>query len=375
MAASNPDYVRYTDLRLYDKSPDDIKEAAVATLQARIPDWVPSDTNIEMMLLEAMAIEVSEAGYMIDRLPQIIMEALLAMLGVERDYGTQPTADLLVTMDDDIGYVIPAGTEFLLALDNGDTVTFSTNADLSVIATTTTGVVTATGDVFSTVVNGYPTGIELSAIDYVPGLSTVEFNASPTGGVNPETIKGWFDRGVQKLQRLSEVLVVPQHFIDHALEYSFVHRANVIDNYEPSVGPIGSNGGHINILVYGAGANLSSPQKAQIQASAEAISAANLAVHVTDPTVGTVNVTVTVHKYDSFLSGTVTGNVTAAIQNYLNTETWDWSGTVRRNSLIAAIGQAAGVAYVATLTAPAADVVISSGLALATAGTISVTVT
>jgi hypothetical protein len=86
---------------------------------------------------------------------------------------------------------------------------------------------------------------------------------------------------------------------------------------------------------------------------------ANLAVVVIDPTITSVTVTATVHPLTGYDSATVQANVGAALAAYLNPDTWSWSGTVRRNKLIQVIEDAAGVDYLTSLTAPAADVTLT----------------
>ena len=44
----NPDITQYTNLVIYDKDPQDIVDAALVTLQSRLPEWTPSETTIEL---------------------------------------------------------------------------------------------------------------------------------------------------------------------------------------------------------------------------------------------------------------------------------------------------------------------------------------
>jgi polyribonucleotide nucleotidyltransferase len=88
-----------------------------------------------------------------------------------------------------------------------------------------------------------------------------------------------------------------------------------------------------------------------------------------------VNVTVTVVRDTSFLAADVEANVIAALNAYLDPMTWNWDTKARRNALIRVIGNAPGVAYVDTMTTPAADVTLAGVAPLADAGTITVTVT
>ena len=88
--ANNPDLFAYVDLRIYDKTPDDIKNAAMATLAASMPEWEPHSTNVEVLLMEALAIEVAEAVFSINRLPQAMVEIFLGLFGIDRLPGVEP---------------------------------------------------------------------------------------------------------------------------------------------------------------------------------------------------------------------------------------------------------------------------------------------
>ena len=175
---------------------------------------------------------------------------------------------------------------------------------------------------------------------------------------------------------MTDTLVIPEHFTQLALEQAYVTRANAIDNYDPTSGnPVGDDAGHITVVVYGNGANVSAPNKTTLLTLLENNSAANLGVHLVDPTITTVNVTATVKKIDSYDSTVVLNSVVDAIEAYLSPTTWPWSGTVRRNELITLISNVVGVDYTVSLSAPASDVVLGADTVLANAGTVTITVT
>lgn len=372
----SPDYTQFIDLSVYDKDITDIVEAAQTTLQSRIPDWVPSATNIEVMLLEAMAIEVAEAVFSINRIPTTLVQALLALYGVEQDTGTAPTVDLTFTAYDTAGYNVPAGTEVVITTNSGDTVSFFTDAELIIAESTDSGTISATATVNTDIANGIIIGTEVELVDSITGIETVETATVVAGGVNPETLDAWTQRGIQRLQRLSDALVIPVHFTQAALEDPNVFRANTVDNYDPTEDPPsspGDNPGHVTVVVYGAGGPLTSGQKADIQDSMELRALSNLVIHVVDPTVVTVNVTAAIKVKAGYVEADVIDAVEARLDNYLDPTVWPWAGVVRRNELISIIDQVDGVDYVDALTAPASDVNIGIGTSLATPGTLTIT--
>ena len=372
----SPDYTEYVDLTLYDKDPTDIVEAAQTTLQSRIPDWVPSSTNVEVMLLEALAIEVSETIFSINRLPESMVRVLLALYGVEQGAGTPPIVTLRLTAYDNDGYVIPAGTEVAILTGSGEYVSFFTNVNMSIVAGSLTGTVLATATVNTNIANGLAIGTIAELIDAIVGVETVDTTTVVAGGTLPETVEAWTERGVQRLRRLVDTLVIPSHFTQAALENSLVYRANTIDNYDPTVSPPSTPGddpGHVTVVVYGSGAALTNGQKTTLLDSLELRSNANLILHVIDPTIVTVNVTAAIKVAAGYTSGSVISAVQARLTQYLSPTKWSWSGVVRRNELISIIDQVAGVDYVSSLTLPSADVSIGADKALASPGTLIIT--
>lgn len=373
---ANPDITQYTNLVIYDKDPQDIVDAALVTLQSRLPEWTPSETNIELAVLEAVALEVAETIYTINRLPEVMVEVLLTLYGITRDDGTPPDTTITFTMADDAGYTIPLGTEVSIPISETENLSFFTDVELVIAEGDTDGTVAATSTESTISANGIASGTECELVDAIESVETVITASTIANGIAPESTELWLERGIQRLQRLTDTLVIPAHFVQAALEQSYVVRANAIDNYDPESGnDPGDDAGHITVVVYGDGAVVSSPNKATLLTLLENNSAGNLGIHIVDPTIETVDVTVTVNKIDSFNSTTVLNSVVDAIEGYLNTENWSWSGTVRRNELIALISNVAGVDYVVSLSEPAADVSIGADSVLVTFGDISVTVT
>lgn len=372
---TNPDYAPFIDLTIHDKSPTDIYDAAIATLQARITDWVPTATNIEVMLMEAFAIEVGETLFTLNRIPGNMIRYLLTLYGVVPDPGSAPSVTVTFTTQDTSGYVVPGNTELALLLANGEYMSFFTDIDLVISTPDTEGTVSATATTYSDIANGISSGTDIEMVDSVTGVVSAVTASIVAGGASPETEAEWTARGVQRLQRLSDTLVIPDHFVQAALEDPSVVRANAIDNWNSEgEGDPGDDPGYIAVVVYGDDAPLSSEDKTALQASLELRSATNLIITVIDPTVTDVDITATIAVESAYTEATVIANVEARLTEYLSPNTWPWTGTVRYNELISIIDQVAGVDYVATLTAPASDIVIDDGATLVRANTLTITV-
>jgi hypothetical protein len=371
----NPDITPYVDLSVYDEDPQSIFEQALLTLQMRIPDWTPREANTEVLLLESMALEVAEAVYAINRVPAAVVETLLKMYQINRDIGAFPTTTITFNMSGNFGYTIPAGTAVRLDVPaTGGSVVFTTDIELTIPPGNTSGTVAATGDTFEADVNGIAAGTEVEILDSIVYADSAVLGSIVINGRDPEDDATYFDRGVQRFNRLSDALVIPRHFTAYALEQADVEKAFAIDNYEPPGGTPGSDAGHMTVAVYGDGADLTLARRDELAAEMDALAASMLAVHVIAPVVTTVDVTTQVVSDAGYDDATVIANVQAALQDYLNWENWDWSATVRKNALIQVIGNAEGVAYVDTITVPAGDTALPGVANLVNAGTLNVTV-
>lgn len=372
----SPDATPYIDLTLFDLDPQSIYDAAVLNLQTSLAEWTPREGNIEVLLLEALSLQVSESVGAVNRLPSGIIEALLQLFGIDRDNGSAPVASLTFTMANTLGYTIAAGTEARVTLSGGLLpVIFATTIDLVIPPGSGSGSVSAIGDRFTAEANNVPNGTVLELMDSLLYVESVTLASVTTGGTEPEDDTEYFTRGTTRFSRLSDTLILPRHFTAYALEQTNIERAYTIDNWDSVGGAPGDDPGHVTVAVYGNGATLSGGAKTALQTAMADLAAVNLQIHVIDPTITAVNVTAAVVAKAGFDTSVVDTAVTAAVTAYLNPMTWGWGGTVRRFELASLMDQVEGVDYVNTITTPAADVTLTGYAPLASAGTINITVT
>lgn len=375
----SPDVSPFIDLTLYDRDPQDVFEAGITDLQIKLPEWAPREGNTEVLLLEAMALEVAELIFTANRIPSSVVETILKLYGITRDAGEAPTVDLLVTLAGTQGYTIPAGINVRLDLPGGvDPIVFTTGAETVVALGVSTVTLSAVGDRFTAAANGTPAGTLVEMLESIFFIEKVELATAVIGGRDPEFDDTYFERGVQRFSRLSDTLVLPRHFTTYAMENPLVKRAVSIDNYDPTAdpdgnGPTGNDPGHVTVAVYGDNVMLTAGEKTDLYTEMDGLALANLAVHVVDPTVTPVDVTVQVQVEKTYALNDVVDNVTAAINDYLSPLTWEWGDVVRRNELISVISSAPGVSYLESMTAPAADIVLPGVANLTTTGTVTIT--
>jgi uncharacterized phage protein gp47/JayE len=486
-----PDVNPYVGLVLADLDSQDIYESAIAELAVILPNWIPREGNIEVLLLEALSQAAAEMVYAINRAPNAVVQAFLRMNGINYDIGAQAVTTLRFHVAGTYEVTIPAGTTVALAMDNElQPITFTTDSEAIVPEATTTVDIPATAVQYTADPNGYPAGTIVELIDSISMVDYVELADVVAGGVDYESDDSYFERGSQMFYRMTDTLVLPSQFVNAMLEMSFIERATALDMYTPDVVPtpaaptvtqtgtggtlgagtysyrvaalnaagttlastagtvvvasgttnkttvtwvapvvpagvgaitsykvygrtggsellmatvtaptvtwqdtgsvtpsgalpaanttgptVGAVPGHITLVPYGDNAVLSGGQKTELTNKVTPLAMAALGVHISDPTITTVAVTVSVVRDTSYLAADVQANVTAALNAFLNPMTWNWDTKARRNALIRVIGNAPGVAYVDTMSVPAADVTLAGVAPLAKAGTITVTVT
>lgn len=372
----SPDATPYVDLRLFDKDAQDVFEAALVNLQSYLPEWEPREGHTEVVLMESLALEVAESVFAINRLPGAIMEILLRLYGVERDLGAPPTASLTFTVSDTAGHTLPAGVRAALTLTTGESVVFTTTEAIVIPEGSSTGTAAAVGDMSTDAANGTTAGTSLDLLDAVVFVERVELGSAVVGGAVEEDDTAWFSRGTQRFSRLVETLVLPSHFVSAALERTNVTRASAVDNYDPNqAGVPGDHAGHVTVAVYGDGGPLSAADREVLRSEFDLQAQANLAVHVVDPTLTTVDVTVTLEAQAGYSAAQIQSAATEALTAYLSPQEWPWTGTVYRNELIALLDRVTGVERVVSLDVPAADLPLAGVAPLATVGTVTVTVT
>lgn len=380
---TSPDVTPYVDLTLFDRDPQTLYEDAQAALEALIPDFVARESATEVLLMEAIAEQVSYLIFAANRLPGAVTSVVLQLLGLTPLTSVPAGASFEFTASIDTGTTIPEGTQLQMELSGVTTITFETDEDLVIPNGQTTGSVTATATVDGTDPHALNPGDPVNVVDALIYVEGAALESSPSGGRDAETDSDFLDRGTERLLRLSEALVLPQHFERYMLEQDDVFRAKALDLYDPGTGPSpGSNPGHTTVAIAKTGGGLfTTGEKSQFESDMEDRSHAGLDVHVVDPDLFAIDVTVTVVKEPAAEDPTVQQAVDDALTDYFDPDQWDWETTVYLNELISLIDGVTDVRRVSSITMgvdgggqSAADATLSSEYPLTTAGTFSITV-
>lgn len=223
----SPDVSNYVDLTVFDLQPTTIYDSAVQYAQVALPEWTPVPGSVEDALLQAAADMTGQLVGAINRLPAGVIEGLLALFGVTRNSGTQPTGTATLTFVDDSGYTLSAGTRFGYLDTGGNEPTlyiFQTSEAVSVPAGSTTADVDIEGIALVT----YPSlasGTELQLLTAVSYIDSIVLNGDLEPGGDAETDEEYLNRGASVFGTLSEALVLPKQFERYVLtNFSSAYR-------------------------------------------------------------------------------------------------------------------------------------------------------
>lgn len=351
-----------TDLRIFDRSPNELVERALLDATTKMPGWVPKAGNTEVVLLEAVSLVTSEAVFAIDRVLPAATENVLALFGIERSDGVAATATATFTFVDTAGHTVLAGALLRLDLGAGSWLLFTTDVDATAGPAVDTATVAITAIEGTDVANGTAIGTALTPMESSTFVESVELATAVAGGASPEDTETFVARAIQEFALFGRTLVDPLQFTAFAITDVRVSRATTLNLHDGTT----TANGHVAVAVGGiGGVALSSGVKTEIEDAMQAKAQANLIVHVIDPTVTTVSVVVSVTAVEGFTAAEVKAAIVEAVTAYLNPDLWPWGGTVYRNELIALIDGVAGVDRVVTLTSPAADTALSGVAPLA----------
>lgn len=362
----------YLGLTPDERTADDVIADALSFAQTQLPDWIPRNGAIEVIVLEAAALVAAEIEATLNNLPGRVVEGVLNLYGVPRSAGTVASGAVTITFDTTVTTTIPVGTRFVLPDYGLDLVS---TAEVSVSVATTASVSVSTDD-YTGLVNGVGASASVDLLDAIPNAQSVAISTPLTGGSDPESDDAYLDRASTVLARVTSSLVVAEHFTAYALQDVRVQRATTVDLWDVTVGTgsVGDYPGEISVYVYGIGGLVDDAVKTELEESMQERSAAMMDVHVADAEVTTQNVELEVVALPGYDTGVVQAAVEAAVDAWLDPSVWTWDEDIRPNDIIALADGIAGVDYVVSVTTPSTVTSITTPGGLADAGTITVTV-
>ena len=370
-------------------------------IQTQAPGWTPSDGNLDVWIIRAIAQLASDNRNVASDVQDDIFRYFGAsLMGIQPIDATSAVANTTWTLTDYLGHTIPAGTTVGITDLSGNLQAFQVATDFVVPngqnATPAGAVVIRAVQEGSDANNLGAPGTVVTLIDIIDWVATngVTLTGATNGGIDDEDDTTYLNRLVSRLSRLSQRPILPNDFSAMALDADpAVYRAVSIDNYNPANGTYNNERMVAVASMDSNGAASSAIVKAEIDSYLQANREINFIVNVIDPTYTAITVVTTVIGEPGFgtLLSDIQAAVVATIQQYLNPALWGQDPTVMQsgagrswvetptvyyNEMITVISNVQGVARVVSLTinGGTADVPMTTPAALPQVGTITVNI-
>ena len=359
-----------------ERYPNDLALQAIGLMEGARPGLVMRNGSPETVLVEGLALAAADVANSANQSMAEVAELLLSnFFQVPRRPGASAVGEVTVTFDSTVSTTIPAGTGFRLT-EYGVEVATTAETTVSAVLSVVLQVATVTP---TTLVNGVGPGAGVDILDVIPNALSVAVTAAFAQGQDPESDSEYIVRARNFLPTLTRALGPPDTCSAFVLLDGRASNASAIGAWDgtgsaPTSVLGGTDGGHVAVVTYGRGANLSADVRAELEAAMTPRLVTGVTVHVVAAAVTTVNVTVSVKAMPGFASAEVSSAVGDVVRGFLAPESWVIGADVVRNQLQDRITSLPQVDYVVALSAPAADVVVPVNGVVA-AGAVSVSVT
>lgn len=380
--------------------PSEVIQLAVTAIQTAYPGWDPNSGNLDAWILMSFMSEACELREVASTVPDTIFRTFGAqVLGVQPIDDNEASADTTWTAQDNLGYTISEGTQVGVRATGDELVPFEVMTDVTIPPGQTT---TQPGEVAIQAIEAGAFGSGLGTaggpvelIDPLDWVVSITLVSPTTGGVDAEEDPVYLNRLAALAELLTPRPILPNDFAVLARSIAGVARATAIDGYNP-VDQTSNNERMVAVAVIDAAGN---PQdtitKNAVDEYLEGLREVNFVVNIIDPTYTTIDVNVTVHPLVGFDPTAVQGDVTTAIQAFLDPANWGrdpfatdieqdptWNNinVVRLYELSQAINIVSGVDYIVILqdrksggTFASTDITMTGVAPLPKSGAIAVT--
>lgn len=353
---------------------------AIADLEAQWPGWVPSEGDVEVVVIEAVAPMAADAAIQASNMPAAALRAFgTKCLGIPYDSGAPSITTVTLGLIDTLGHTVPAGGEIEI-----DGFAFSVDDDVvvapgsgSVAGVPVTCMVSTTGS------NGL-TGSIAAPLTLPAFVSTVAVDSATHDGADPQTDDDYVQK-VSRDQRLrAKTLTTVTDFVLSALDHAGVGFA----------WGIGNTARLVTVALAGAdGLPVSTAIKDAVEADYVLYRLVNTTYSIIDATYTSVAIAWTVKQYLGWDPVDLKARINAALDAWLAPPGWGQllptaSGStgpglapnvepvVRINDVIVKIGSVPGVKTVETvhINGGTTDVTLTGAVPLPTPGTMTGTV-
>ena len=352
----------YTDLIPTDATPAAIEDEIFDYIQTNWPDWEPADGNLEVWIIKALALRLSELNETAVDVADEIFATYGAMRSIPRYAAAPAVADSTWTLIDTAGYTIAAGTQVAVPVSGNESVAFEVAAEVVVAPGSSTAAVSLVALEPGTAANGLTGNPTL--IDALIFVDSITLDAATSNGVDEEELGEYLARLKERLEISTDTPILPRDFEILARTYfPGVARAVARDGFNPGDSSE-NNERMIALAVIDAdGEALSAPDKTEVEGFLESKREVNFVVNVIDADYTTIDVAYTFTALAGYDAVAVRDQIDAALTTYFSPAEWgrvpgygmeatDFvrQPNVRYFEVISLIDRTPGVDYVSAVT-------------------------
>lgn len=358
--------------------PEQLEQDALDQIAATFPGWTPSDAHLEVALVVELARMIGEAlGVALDVPDAIYTDLLTKLVGVPKITGTPATMTVTITAINNAGYTVPEGTTFAYRTTAGEYWVFRTTADAVIPGGSTQALLVPCESVdVGEYLNGIASGTVFVLLEGLSYVLSIVSTSITTGGVDAETDAQHRDRGREEFTLIGPRPILPPDFGIMARRTAGVHRAVVIDGYNP--GDLTYNNERMVTVaaVDESGAAISAPVKTALQTDLDERREINFVVNVIDPTFTTLTIVFAAVAEPDADPADVELAAEAAVADFIapgawgggdqSPPTWDLDTVVRYQDLVTVLNNVPGLSHYTSLTlnGGTADVVLTGAAPL-----------
>jgi uncharacterized phage protein gp47/JayE len=347
----------------------DLMQKAFDFMAQEFPGWEPSEGQLDTAMIEGICSEAADIATLTTEVPKSIFRYYGSQIvGIIPEDAVAATATTTWVMTDNLGHIIPDGTQVTLLDPSGNVVPFVTVGDVQIPVGSTS---TPTGGItIVAVVAGADStdigsaGGTVALLDILPFVASITQATVTTGGQDAELDDDYLNRLTLALTTISPRPILPRDFSALAINVVGVQRATTLDGYNTADSSSGNERMVTVVSIDSNGVAVDATVRAAVQSYLDSLREINFIVNVADPTVTTVDVTTNVLLSEGYATNDVQYRVQLAIDNFLDPAMWgvdpsddpndptSWNNTtsVKYLELAAAISAVAGVALVVSLT-------------------------
>lgn len=237
---------------------EDVYTDAITYLQDKFAGWQANDGNLDTAILQAWATEAAQLRELASSVTMTIFRWFGASMVNLPPIDAQPATTLTDwTVQDNLGYTIPANTQVIITQDGVD-YGFETLVDVVIPPGSTTAIgVTIVALIAGADASGIGSiGGAVQLYDSLAFVTNITMETPTSGGVDAEDDATYLSRLREELTLLSPRLILPKDFAIDAKQIAGVWRAIAIDGYNPFHNLLSANDASFETSVAGWGANL-----------------------------------------------------------------------------------------------------------------------